>query len=401
MDAREDTDSPALAGLQVCWFGSARYGRPLSETQARKWAALSKLGGEMRVIGFAQTGRPRQFRQDAHFTLLPQARFSPLRHLTLLTLGTVALIWAQWRHGCRSLIAQSPYEGAICAFVARLARLFGGRTVVIIESHNDFAETIFLQRAVPLAGIYRWLMRHLTRYALQRADMLRPVSAATAAALTEIAPDTPQVRFIAWTDASTFQAEGDGRQLPPPTIIFAGVLIPRKGVHHLLEAFARCCVSHHNANLLIIGAPTNVNYSSSLRQQTKQLGIAERVHFLGELPQTELAAHFARARCSVLPSLSEGLGRVLIESQLTGTPVIATRVGGMPEIVREGETGYLVPSEDPAALAEALERMLALDEEPWRAMSARARAFARQTFSTEAYVAGYHQLLARAQEMLG
>ena len=401
MDVREEHDSPALAGLRVCWFGSARYGQPLSKTQARKWAALAELGVELHVIGFARIGRPRQFRQGAHFTLLPQSRFSPLRHLTLLTLGTLTLILARWRHGYRALIAQSPYEGAICAFVARLARLFGARTVVIIENHNDFAETLFLQRAVPLARIYRRLMRRLARYALRRADLFRPVSAATAAPLTKIAPDTPQVRFIAWTDASIFKAAGAGRQMPPATVVFAGVLIPRKGVHHLLAAFARCCASRHDVELRIIGAPINADYASSLRQQTKRLGIAERVHFLGELSQTELATHFARARCSVLPSSSEGLGRVLIESQLTGTPVIATRVGGIPEVVREGETGYLVPPEDPTALAGALERMLALDEETWRAMSERACAFAQQSFSTEAFVAGYRQLLTRAQEMLG
>lgn len=401
MDEPANRNPTTLAGLRVCWFGSARYGHPLNETQARKWAALAQLGAELRAIGFSRDGGARQFWQDAHFTLLPQSRFSPLRHLTLLMLGTLTLFWARWRHGCDILIAQSPYEGVVCVFIAMLGKLLGKRTVVVIENHNDFEETLFLQRSVFLAEIYRRLMRQAARFSLKRADLFRPVSLATAAPLTKIAPDTPQIRFIAWTDTTAFLPECNERQTPKQTIIYAGVLIPRKGVHHLLEAFAKCCSKFPRANLLIIGAPTNADYTDALCQQAQLLGIADKVRFLGELTQKELGARFASARCSVLPSASEGLGRVLIESQRTGTPVIATRVGGIPEIVRDGETGFLIPAEDSAALASALEKMLAMDVATWRTMSERARSFAKQTFSTDAYVSGYRQLLTRAKEMLG
>ena len=154
------------------------------------------------------------------------------------------------------------------------------------------------------------------------------------------------------------------------------------------------------ACLWIIGSPSNVEYARSLRQQAHRLGLQERVHFLGEISQKELGKYFAKACCSVLPSTSEGLPRVIIESQLTGTPVIATAVSGNPEMVRDGETGFLIPTDDPDALAEAMEKMLSMDAITWQKMSDKARDIAKQTFSTEAYLSGYQKLLTLAQDML-
>ncbi|MCY3836903.1 MAG: glycosyltransferase [Anaerolineaceae bacterium] len=384
----------------VCWLGSARYPKPMSETQARKWALLSELKHRQYVIGFSQQGRPQHFQQHAQFMLLPQSRFSLLRHLTLLILGGLTLIWVCFRYRCRVLIAQSPYEGVICVFVALLGKIFfRRRTIIIIESHNDFKETLFLQRKVFAAKLYRKLMQSAVRFSLKRADLFRPVSSSTAAQLRQFAPRTTQVRFIAWTDAAAF-ATREARTFPAPTLVYAGALIPRKGVHHLLRAFAACHETHPQAQLKIIGAPTNVHYAESLRSLANELGIADRVAFLGELSQVELGAQFKQARCSVLPSLSEALGRVLVESQLAGTPVIATDVGGMPDVVRDGETGLLIPAGNAPALKRAIEDFLAMDAETWRDMSENARRFAQETFSAEAYLAGYRQLLAIAHDRL-
>lgn len=384
----------------VCWLGSARYDKPLSKTQADKWALLSELKHRLFVIGFSHQGRPQQFKQHAQFMLLPQSRFSSLRHLTLLILGSLTLFWVCFRHRCRILIAQSPYEGMICVFAAFLGKMFlRRRTIIIIESHNDFEKTLFLQRNVFAAKIYRKLMETFVRFSLKRADLFRSVSSFTAAQLRQFAPNTAQIRFIAWTDTSAF-VNREARAFPAPTMVYAGVLIPRKGVHHLLAAFAACHETYPQALLKIIGAPTNEHYAASLRIQAKELGIADRVLFLGELSQSELGAQFKQARCSVLPSTSEALGRVLVESQLAGTPVIATDVGGMPDVIRDGKTGFLIPAGNDMALKRAIEEFLAMDARTWLNMSENARSFARETFSAEAYLDGYRQLFNTAQNRL-
>ena len=388
-----------LGSLRVCWFGSARYSQPLNDSQARKWAALTQLGADLHVVGFSDNAMPKKFYQNAHFYLLPQSRFSPIRHITLLILGTLTLFWIRIHYGCNVFIAQSPYEGMVCTCVTLISKFFGKRTVNIIESHNDFEETLFLQRKVIGARVYRTLMRYAVLFSLKRADLFRPVSSSTSAQLSTIAPAKPQVRFMAWTDASAFSPCKENR-LPDPNIVYAGVLVPRKCVHNLIIAFANCQAIISHSRLKIIGEPTNADYAKRLQNLVDELRISEKVQFYGSISQKELGAHFSNARCSVLPSSSEGLGRVLIESQLSGTPVIATSVGGIPDVVLHGETGFLVPAEDIDALKNTLEKLLTLDTESWHTLSKNARNFAKRTFSKEAYVSGYRKLLTLAQELL-
>ena len=176
-------------------------------------------------------------------------------------------------------------------------------------------------------------------------------------------------------------------------IVYAGVLIPRKGVHHLLNAFA--ALNHPRARLHLVGGAENSAYAARLREQALALDIADRVSFVGHVSQLELAGYFASARVMVLPSLSEGLGRVVVEAMLLGTPVIGSRVGGIPDLVRDCENGYLVAPGDEAELTAALQRIY---QEDALKMGANARAFAQQFFSPEKYVEGYRQLFTLARD---
>jgi len=121
-------------------------------------------------------------------------------------------------------------------------------------------------------------------------------------------------------------------------------------------------------------------YIESLRQSVARLGLDGRVVFTGfRMDVPELLSECA---VSVLPSLSEGLSNTLIESMAAGVPVVATRVGGNPEVVDEGRTGLLVPPRDPAALAEAICRTLQ-DRELARQFGEAARQRVAEHFSLE------------------
>lgn len=382
----------------VCWFSTARYPLPLEATAAAKWRLLAEgLPQPLHVIGFAAGLRPRRQQQlGVQFWLMPQPPTAPLRYLFAFALLPLLGAWIVARQGARTLIAQSPYEGAAAALLKGLLRLFGLRLRLIVENHNNFEEDVFLQRRVPLMGLYRALMLRAARFAFRHADAVRVISTSTAERAAHFAPHAPQVRFMTWTDASIFRDTARPQPLSQSRrIAYAGVLIPRKGVHHLLNAFAR--LSAADAQLDLLGAPENASYAAELRAQAQRLGIAARVHFQGNLAQRALAQRLAEARVMALPSLSEGLGRVIVEAMLVQTPVIGARVGGIPDLIQPGITGWLVAPGDEDALHAALEEAFALPDETLDAMGQQARAFALDFFSPEAYLAGYRQLISPAE----
>ncbi len=373
----------------VCWISSARYSLPLDATNARKWQLMAGLREyDVHVIGFSSSLRPRRFHQHVHFYLLPQPPTSLLRYATIFVLAPLLLSFLVLRQRGKILVAQSPFEGAIGAVVKIALRFFGWRASLIIENHNNFEEDVFLQRAIPLRFLYRALMLAAARFAFRHADALRVISSSTAERARHYAPDLPQVRFMTFSDTDVFQCLE--RRLPvgeAHDIVYAGLLIPRKGLHHLLNAFA--ALDHPRAQLWLVGGAENASYASALEQQAEQLGIRERVHFVGAVSQRELAEYLAAARALVLPSLSEGLGRVVVEAMLLGMPVIGSRVGGIPDMIVSGETGWLVEAGDESELAAALAEVYRADV---AAMGEKARAFAQEFFSPENYVAGYQQL---------
>ncbi|MCY4536801.1 MAG: glycosyltransferase family 4 protein [Chloroflexi bacterium] len=378
-----------LKRTAVCWISSARYSHPLDPTIARKWTLMTRLRDyDIRVIGFSASLRPVAFHEQAGFYLLPQPPTSLLRYLTFFAFAPLLLLALVIRHDCRILVAQSPFEGAIAAFVKGISPLFGKRPKLIIENHNNFEEDLFMQRKIPFMSAYRALMLGLARYAFSRGDALRVISTSTSERASHFAPDLPRVRFMTWSDTDIFRAAGRRIPLAEATdLVYAGVLIPRKGVHILLESFAR--LDHPLAQLHLLGHPENADYASELKKQAVDLGIASRVRFHGAVSQKELAAYFGSARALVLPSLSEGLGRVVVEAMLTGTPVIGSRVGGIPDLIQDGENGLLVESGNVDKLTLALEKIYAADIER---LGRHARDFARQFFSPEKYLDGYRRL---------
>jgi glycosyltransferase involved in cell wall biosynthesis len=225
--------------------------------------------------------------------------------------------------------------------------------------------------------------------------VLRAVSNSTREQLSRYINGKQVIQFMTWTDVSAFR--DCPREIPVSQardIIHAGVLIPRKGVHTLLDAFAQIAPEVPDAHLWIIGKPENAAYTAQLHQQTESLGLMGRVTFVGGVGQQELAQYLARGRAMVLASLSEGLPRVVVEGMMSGLVVIASRVSGIPEVIDDGVTGYLIPPEDPKYLADTLRRMYANPDV--ESMTQRARTFAEQFFSESAYVEGYWRLLTAA-----
>jgi D-inositol-3-phosphate glycosyltransferase len=143
--------------------------------------------------------------------------------------------------------------------------------------------------------------------------------------------------------------------LDRPLLLFAGRLDPFKGPDVLLKALA---LMEERAEAVIVGGQLRGDRElQHLRRLAASLGLASRVHFLGALPPCEMPFIYSAADVTVVPSYNESFGLAAVESLACGTPVVATRVGGLAAIVRHGETGYLVPR-CPSFFAERLDFIL-------------------------------------------
>ena len=195
------------------------------------------------------------------------------------------------------------------------------------------------------------------------------------------------------------EASADG-----PEILFVGRITPEKGLHDLVSAFSRVARVRPDARLRLVGphwpsaaeyivgpaqdpavralAPHfRGNYLSSLRGMVPA-DLRGRVTFAGRVPPRDLPGLYRNAAVLANPSLTEAFGMSLVEAAGCGTPVVATRVGGMPEVVRDGETGTLVPAADPVKLAATILDILDQPLQAARmAAAARADALARFTWN--------------------
>lgn len=171
-------------------------------------------------------------------------------------------------------------------------------------------------------------------------------------------------------------------QAPPPRIVgTAGRLVPIKGIGYLIRALAVLRTEFSDLRLEIAGSGPE---RPAIENEVKSLGLADCVTFLGW--QDDLLPVLTRWDVFALPSLEEGFGIAALEAMAAGLPVVATAVGGVPELVQDGVTGWLVPPRDSAALADRL-RALLLDPRQRRIMGVAGRVRARENFSVDRMVA--------------
>jgi glycosyltransferase involved in cell wall biosynthesis len=182
----------------------------------------------------------------------------------------------------------------------------------------------------------------------------------------------------------------------PFTVLFVGRLVERKGVRVLLEAMARIEEQVPVRAVIVGDGPER----ASLEAYAAAQGVRDRVTFRGRLPPEELDRTYAAAQALVLPAVvdrrgdTEGLGVVLLEAMSYGLPVVASRIGGITDIVEDGKTGLLVTPGDASELAAALRR-LAQDRGLARRLGEAGRAVVEERFSWDAIVGAWDAVYRR------
>jgi glycosyltransferase involved in cell wall biosynthesis len=276
------------------------------------------------------------------------------------------------------IISQSPsLEGVVATLLAKITAC-----KLVIEVHGDWVNGPFYYHAVPFESSIKKILHTLGKFSLRHADRVRVVSEFLRGMVLERAPRADIVKFIAFTPVDAFLNEEDITW--NPTVVFVGSLYRVKGVDVLIRACITLKDEFLDMRLEILG-------EGPLRGELETLAepLGERVHFHGHVPITPILKD---AGVLVLPSRSEGLGRVLVEAAALGKPLVGSNTGGIPEIIREGQNGLLVAPDDVTGLTEAL-RSILRDKARAEAMGARGRELIRQEFSSERFFCGYHELI--------
>jgi len=332
-------------------------------------------------LSFAERGLARPFLDEARRAGFPAAE---LRHNAPRLLACVREVADELRQRGADVLCTSGYKPDVVGW--RAARRVG--IPVIAIAHGWTAATVKVR-----------LNELLDRVVLRWADAVVCVSAAQAARVRRaLVPERKVVVIPNAIAAGAFApAEPAYRELllklfprPPRFLIgAAGRFSPEKNFCLFVDAAARVAAESPDAGFVLFG---DGPLRAPLAEQIARLGLTERFILAGF--RTDLAKYLPHLDVAVLSSTTEGLPVILLEALAAGVPTVATAVGGIPEVLEDGRSGYLVASGDAAALARRVADLLR-DGDARRAMGLHGQRKVRQHFSFERQVEKYLELFAR------
>ncbi len=268
----------------------------------------------------------------------------------------------------------------------RLAHHMHKKRIEVAHSYNFYANVLAIPAArlagVPLVlasvrdrGVYLTpAQKHVQKQACRMADGILVNADSIRDWLQDEGYPSDRIHVIKngidldlYKDAKTDSDVSEQYGIPSGArlVIMVARLNAQKGIDELLLAAVPVFQELPDVHFLIVGEKldfkanvieVDTDYQKELEEKTVQLGIGSRVHFAGH--RTDVPGLLALSSLSVLPSYSEGLSNTILESMAAGRAIVATRVGGNPELVQDGVNGLLIPPRDPEALASAITRIL-------------------------------------------
>lgn len=284
---------------------------------------------DLRFLALGRRGRPADEIEACGWPVTTLGYTGGLRPAVVMRL---AQCFRRWR-----VDVVHTHNNPALVYAAPAARLAGVRTVVHTRHGQSFGISPRAQK------VFKWAASLCSRVVCVSEDSRKLT-------LKAGLPDHKVVRLWNGIDLQRFAYSGPRKTGPVLTV---ARISPVKDIATLLHATARALPHYPDFRLVVAG---DGECLPEVRRLAQELRISGSVEFLGEV--ADVAGLLGQAALFVLPSLSEGVSLTLLEAMARGLPVVATRVGGTPEVVVEGETGFLVPSRNPEALAAAMLRVL-------------------------------------------
>lgn len=335
----------------VLFVSPTFYNLPLSENIIKKHKYLNEVAN-VTVLAFANQKKIFE-ESETNFYLSKKINSRLFNYLKILLISYFQIPKLINKHKIEIVTFQDPVTSFLGVY--KIKKKFKN-VKIVLESHGDFINTLDLEKNLVIPQVYKKLFSKMASFTISNSDILRAVSSSTEEQALSFDPSKKVVRFPAWVDFEIFSNVKPLRSNEKNfKILFIGSVTDRKKPHLIVEAMNN--FNSKDIKLYIVGPTPNENYLSQLKKLVQEYDLADQVSFTGSIDRKSVMDHYADTNLMILPSVSEGLARVIFESQVTACPVLVTDAPGMGDIVIDGQTGYIFESDNLESLTRKIQEI--------------------------------------------
>jgi len=333
----------------VLFIAPTTYQLPLTENLKKKFITLSEVCN-VSVLAFANS---KTFLNETYgnFYLNKKIKNRLLNYFRIIQISIFTTHKIIKKENIDIVCFQDPVSSFFSILFLKVRR---AEVKIVVETHGDFIETLSLEKNLVLPMLYKKLFYIMAKYSIGKSNIIRAVSSSTEQQVLDIDSSKSVVRFPAWIDFKDFQnIEPKPLSKDKFNILFIGSVTDRKKPHMIIEAIQR--INDKSYHLSIVGPAPNEKYFKELKDLIDKSDLQNQVSLIGPVDRESVKDYYSTSNLMILPSISEGLARVIFESQVAMCPVLVTDAPGMSDIVIDGQTGYVFESNNLDSLSLKIE----------------------------------------------
>ena len=333
----------------VLFIAPTTYQLPLTENLKKKFITLSEVCN-VSVLAFANS---KTFLNETYgnFYLNKKIKNRLINYFRIIQISIFTTHKIIKKENIDIVCFQDPVSSFFSILFLKVRR---AEVKIIVETHGDFIETLSLEKNLVLPRLYKKLFYIMSKYSIGKSNIIRAVSSSTEQQVLDIDSSKSVVRFPAWIDFKDFQnIEPKPLSKDKFNILFIGSVTDRKKPHMIIEAIQR--INDKSYNLSIVGPAPNEKYFKEVKDLIDKSDLQNQVSLIGPVDRESVKDYYSTSNLMILPSISEGLARVIFESQVAMCPVLVTDAPGMSDIVIDGQTGYVFESNNLDSLSLKIE----------------------------------------------
>ena len=333
----------------VLFIAPTTYQLPLTENLKKKFITLSEVCN-VSVLAFANS---KTFLNETYgnFYLNKKIKNRLINYFRIIQISIFTTHKIIKKENIDTVCFQDPVSSFFSILFLKVRR---AEVKIVVETHGDFIETLSLEKNLVLPRLYKKLFYIMAKYSIGKSNIIRAVSSSTEQQVLDIDSSKSVVRFPAWIDFKDFQnIEPKPLSRDKFNILFIGSVTDRKKPHMIIEAIQR--INDKSYHLSIVGPAPNEKYFKELKDLIDKSDLQNQVSLIGPVDRESVKDYYSTSNLMILPSISEGLARVIFESQVAMCPVLVTDAPGMSDIVIDGQTGYVFESNNLDSLSLKIE----------------------------------------------